>query len=98
MFDMTRWTRGPIHHCKQIGKHEEHKAVRERTEARLAALKNNGVLTEKELPRRPVVPQPQPFSRQSAPVVVRSQRPTLLEKLGATLSAASLTLRELDTK
>lgn len=115
MFDMTRWTRGPIRHCKQIGQHEAHKAVRARTEARLAALKQSGVLTEKALPAQP---QPAIIAARIASydeldegskrdldahlqierTVICRKRPTLFQKLGATLSAASLTLKEIESK
>jgi hypothetical protein len=41
MIDRTAFMRGPVRHMFRIGQLEEHKALRERNEARLAALKAN---------------------------------------------------------
>jgi hypothetical protein len=38
---------GPVRHMKRIGELEEHKALRERNERRLAALKSSNRLTER---------------------------------------------------
>lgn len=48
MLDLFKMMRGPIRHMKLIGQHEEHKAVRQRVEERLAALRQRGMLYERE--------------------------------------------------